>query len=134
MIGPLDDDKILVAACRDFIVDFIVAYEVMPAHTGNEYRHRDDSERAWRGIIARAIIDAVHGVGRANRIGTQEGPDGQEPGTFFECFARLSKGWIGHAHALDNLRDDRAVVFEQFLRLDRTMVNAEIELHASSSG
>src|SRR5262245_52241098 len=68
----LDDDEILVGAGGVFVVELVVADEVMRAHRGHENRHSDVPDGASRRVVARAPVDVVHRIVRPDGVCAQE--------------------------------------------------------------
>ena len=108
--GPLDDDEVLIPAGRHIIMDFVVAYEIVAPHGGNEDGNRNLPKSATGGVIAGALIDFIHGIGGSNRIGTQEGSNRQQVGPAGKSGVPV-RGLRAHpTYTLDYLTDQGAVV------------------------
>jgi hypothetical protein len=59
MSRSFDHDEILIGAGCDFIVKFIIPYEVVASHSTDEYRDRDILKRAGGRIVAGAPINLI---------------------------------------------------------------------------
>ena len=70
MSSPFCNDKILVGARCNFVMDLVVPYKIVGSRGDNEYRDRNVLQRTYGGIIARARINAIHRIGCSNRVCT----------------------------------------------------------------
>lgn len=67
MGGAFDDDVLFIGAGRDFIVNLVVAQEVMAAHAKDQDRHRDLLQMTRRRVVVGTIVDVVHRLFGADR-------------------------------------------------------------------
>ena len=73
MCGALDDDKVFIRTRGYFVVNLIVTYKIVCPHCRDEHRYRYAAQRAWGGVVGGTIIDAVHGIGGADRVRARRG-------------------------------------------------------------
>src|SRR6185503_4223863 len=106
----LDDNEILVGACRDLVVNLVVTDEIMRAHRRNQQRHANAWQVARGRVVAGAVIDAIHRVGGANSVRAQERRDGQKQRAVGEGLVFRGELRVRAPDALDNLGHDRSVV------------------------
>ena len=122
------DDEFLVLALGHFIMDLVIADEVVGAHRIKQDRDRNLLNVAGSGVIARAIIDAIDRVRRQNRVGAQEGFYGQEAAAVVEGVVRFGVCRNRQTDTLDDMSGvDGTIVFKQCPRLFRAVQNACVQ-------
>ena len=67
MGSPFSNHEIFVGTRGIFIMDLVIAYEVMSPRGENKQRHRDPSQMVYGDIIDRIDVQAIKGVPRADR-------------------------------------------------------------------
>jgi hypothetical protein len=126
MSRSFDRNEILIGAGRDFVVKFIIPDEIVPSHSTDEYWHRDILKRARSRIVAGAPINlvVVQGVRCSIALALKKELMVKSFAPLSKSCALLSNLQIRHPYTFDNLRYDGAIVFDQFLRVNRAVKDA----------